>query len=169
MLPAALWLIYALPAYVLWTLLFPLRYGFWPVAERFPPRSLYGWMDFLLGLVLLAYSAWIVLGPRPGPPISFGAGIAVWAAGASLRLWAVVALGPNWRIGQNDDDERAEFVATGPYRFLHHPINLGLILVAIGQALLTGLDARALMLLSTSVIYFLVQGRAEEKRWRDVK
>ena len=27
MLPAALWLVYALPAYVLWTLLFPLRYG----------------------------------------------------------------------------------------------------------------------------------------------
>ena len=168
MLPAALWLVYALPAYVLWTLLFPLRYGFWPVVGRFPPRNLYAWVDFALGLTLIGYSGWIVLGPAPDPAkvISIQAGICFWGAGALLRLWAVVTLGEHWRIGQDESDERAQFVATGPYRLIHHPINAALILVAGGQALMTGLDARAMLLLVVSVAYFLIQGRAEEKRWK---
>ncbi len=171
MLPAALWLLYALPAYVLWTLLFPLRYGFWPVAGRFPPRNLYAWVDSTLGLTLIGYSAWIVVGPASDPAkvISVPAGICFWSAGALLRLWAVVTLGEHWRIGQNDSDRRARFVATGPYRLIHHPINAAFILVAIGQALMTGLDARAMLLLVVSVGYFLIQGKAEERRWRQPK
>jgi protein-S-isoprenylcysteine O-methyltransferase Ste14 len=167
--PAAFWLFYALPAYVLWTLAFPLRYGFWPVAGRFPPRNRYAFVDFLLGLVLVAYSIWIVLGPRPDPAriISVPAGVCIYAAGVLLRWWAVFTLGPHWRIGHDERDARAEFVQTGPYRFVHHPINAALILVAIGQALMTGLDARALTLLSASVIYFIIQGRAEDKLWKN--
>lgn len=166
--PAAFWLIYAVPAYVLWTLAFPLRYGFWPVAGRFPPRNLYASVDFLLGVVLIAYSAWIVLGPAPDPTrvISIPAGICIWTAGLLLRWWAVCTLGRHWRIGQDESDQRAEFVATGPYRTVRHPINAALILVAIGQALMTGLDARALLLLTASVIYFLMQGRAEDRLWK---
>ncbi len=168
MLPAAFWLVYAIPAYVLWTLAFPLRYGFWPVAGRFPPRNLYASVDFLLGMVLIGYSVWIVFGPSPDPAriISVPAGICIWSVGVLLRLWAVVTLGRHWRIGQDETDERAEFVATGPYRIVHHPINAALILVAIGQSLMTGLDARALFLLVASVLYFLVQGRAEDAIWK---
>jgi protein-S-isoprenylcysteine O-methyltransferase Ste14 len=168
MLPAAFWLVYAVPAYVLWTLVFPLRYGFWPVAGRFPPRNLYAWVDFILGLTLIGYSAWVVLGPAPDPArvISVPAGICFWAAGVILRWWAVATLGPHWRIGQDESDTRAEFVATGPYRLIHHPINAALILVAIGQALMTGVDAGAIALLAVSVLYFLVQGRAEEASWK---
>jgi protein-S-isoprenylcysteine O-methyltransferase Ste14 len=168
MLPAVLWLIYALPAYILWPLLFPLRYGFWPIAGRFPPRNLYGWIDALLGVWLVAYSAWIVLGHAPIPDGLGGTigGLALWCIGAALRWWAVAALGPHWRIGQDESDQRAEFVAAGPYRFIRHPINAALILVAGGQALMTGLDARPLMLLALSVLYFLIQGRAEERRWK---
>ena len=171
MLPAVFWLIYAVPAYVLWTLAFPLRYGFWPVAGRFPPRNLYASVDLLLGLVLIGYSVWIVFGPLPDPArvISARAGICIWSAGVLLRGWAVFTLGPHWRIGQDESDTRAEFVATGPYRIVHHPINAALILVAIGQSLMTGLDARALFLLCASVLYFLVQGRAEDARWASRK
>lgn len=167
MLPAALWLAYAVPAYVLWTLVFRVRFGFWPTKERFPPRDLYGWMDFGLAVVLIGYSVWIVLGPRPDPSraISLPAGAAIWGAGVLLRSWAIIALGRNWRIGQDEHDERAEFVATGPYRLMHHPINAALIVVSIGQGLMTGLDVRAIVLLGYAVLYFLVQGRAEDRAW----
>lgn len=166
MLPAALWLIYAIPAYLLWPVIFRARHGFWPFAEKFPPRGLYGWIDFILGVVLIGYSAWIVFFARSSP-ISLPAGVAIWSAGFLLRWWAIAALGRNWRIGQDAADQRAEFVATGPYRLMHHPINAALILVAIGQALMTGLDAGAIALLSWAVVYFVVQGRAEERRWKN--
>lgn len=167
MLPIVLWLVYAVPAYVLWTLVFRLRYGFSPVAERFPPRNLYQWMDTLLFVTLLGYSAWLVLGPRvdPARALSVPAGVAVWTVGVGLRGWAVYALGKHWRIGQDEKDERAAFVATGPYRFLHHPINAALIVVAVGMLLVNGPEARTLLLLGVSVVYYVVQGRAENKRW----
>lgn len=165
----ATWLVYAVTAYIGWTVYHRVRYGRWPVAERFPPRRVYEWMDFGLGVCLAAYSAWIVLVP-PGPgvrPISVWAGAAVWAMGFGLRVWAVVTLGPHWRMGQDESDTTTEFVARGPYRIMHHPINTALVVVAIGQALMTGLDARALFLLGFSVVYLLVQGRAEERYWKE--
>lgn len=168
MLPAALWLIYAVPAYLLWPVVFRARHGFWPFAEKFPPRNLYGWIDFILAFTLIGYSAWVVFRPHPGA-ISLHAGALVWGAGFLLRWWAIAALGRNWRIGQDAGDSRAEFVATGPYRLMHHPINAALILVAIGQSLMTGLDAGSLWLLAWSVVYFVVQGRAEERRWAKCK
>jgi protein-S-isoprenylcysteine O-methyltransferase Ste14 len=170
MLPAVLWLVYAVPAYLLWPLVFRARYGFSAVKERFPPRNFYGWIDFILGLALLGYSAWVVFRPHRGPPpISIPGGIGVWCAGAALRIWAVATLGRNWRIGQDDQDTQAEFVAAGPYKLMNHPINTALILVAIGQALLTGLSAGAIGLLTVAVAYFLIQGRAEERRWEKFK
>lgn len=171
MLAIVLWLLYAVPAYVLYTLVFRLRYGFSPVAERFPPRDLYGCMDMLLFATLMGYSAWLVLGPWPTreDAISLLAGGALWVAGVGLRWWAIAALGKHWRIGQDEKDERAAFVATGPYRLLRHPINAALILVAAGMMLLTGPEARAVLLLAVSIVYYAVQGRAEDRRWRKGK
>ena len=168
MLPIVLWLVYAVPAYILWTLVFRLRYGFSPVAERFPPRNLYQWMDTLLFVMLFGYSAWLVFGPRtdPAQAVSVPVGVGVWAIGVGLRGWAVYALGKHWRIWQDEKDERAAFVATGPYRLIRHPINAALVLVAAGMTLITGPEARALVLLGVSVVYYVVQGRAEDRRWR---
>ncbi len=168
MLPGVLWLVYAIPAYVLCIFAFRLRYGFSPVAERFPPRNAYGWMDTLLCITLVGYSVWVVLGPRPGPSgvLSVPVGIAVWTAGVVLRWWAVYALGEHWRIGQDDSDERAAFVATGPYRFIRHPINTALVLVASGMLFINGPEPGTVLLLAVSVVYYAVQGRSEDRRWR---
>ena len=168
MLPVVLWLLYAVPAYVLYTLVFRARYGFSPVTERFPPTNLYGWMDMLLFVALAGYSVWLVLGPQPDPArsVSIPAGIVLWGVGVALRWWAIAALGKHWRIGQDQKDERAAFVATGVCRLVRHPINAALILVAAGMMLLTGPEARALLLLPASIVYYAVQGRAEDRRWR---
>ena len=167
MLPAVLWLIYAVPAYVLWPVAFRLRYKRTAIAEAFPPRNLYDWFDFALGLSLLSYSAWIVLGPRPdrAAAVSLPGGIAVWASGCLLRIWAVYTLGPHWRIGQDEKDTTTVHVKTGPYRIMDHPINTGLILVAIGQALMVGLEARTIFLLTIALVYFLAQAGAEKRYW----
>ena len=167
-LPAVTWLAFALTAYVLWTVYHRARYGRSPVAERFPPRDLYGWIDFALGLCLVAYSAWIVLGPEP-EPISAVAGVAVWAAGFGLRIWAVLTLGPHWRIGQDKSDPDVEYVATGPYRLFKHPINAALIIVSLGQLLMTGADARAIFLVAFATLYYLAQAKAEERYWSERK
>lgn len=164
--PAATWLIYAVTAYMLWTVYHRARYGRSPVAEHFPPRDLYGWIDFGLGLCLAAYSVWIVLGPEP-EPISIPLGLAVWGAGFALRIWAVLTLGASWRIGQDQHDPDVEYVAAGPYRLLKHPINAALIIIALGQALLTGPDARAAFLVAFATLYYLAQARAEERYWAD--
>jgi protein-S-isoprenylcysteine O-methyltransferase Ste14 len=160
--------VYALPAYVLYVPVFRWRYGRSPVVERFPPRNVYDVLDQFLGVGLVGYSAWIVLGPPPeaGDRISLLGGLAAWLAGGLLRIWAVWTLGPNWRIGQDPNERDAVFVATGPYRYFEHPINTGLVLVAIGQALLTGVDARAMLLLGVSVVYLLAQAGAEKAFWK---
>ncbi len=164
MLPAITWLTYAVPAYVLATIIFRVRYGKSPVAHRFPPRRLYDAMDLGLGVCLLAYSVWVFLPPAPRAIWAPG-GVGAVALGIALRAWALGALGPNWRMGQDPSDTTTVFVTTGPYRFLRHPINTALVIVAVGQALLTGLDARAVFLLAFSTLYGLVQGRAEARYW----
>lgn len=164
-LPAITWLVYAVPAYLLYAAVFQVRYGKSAVAEHFPPRNLYGWVDFALGACLVSYSVWIVFGTHAAAPISIPAGLAVWAAGCMLRIWAVWTLGPHWRIGQDEGDSTTEYVRTGPYRLMDHPINTALVLVAIGQALMTGLDARAIFLLAFSVLYFFAQAGAEKRYW----
>ncbi len=109
-LPAITWLCYAVPAYLLWPLVFRVRYGRSPLAERFPPRDLYSTIDFVLALCLIGYSAWIVFGAIP-LPISTWAGLGVFGVGLALRAWAVLSLGRNWRIGQDTHDTTTVFVS----------------------------------------------------------
>ena len=167
-LPLLTWLAYAAPAYLIGPCLFRLRYARWPVAERFPPRTFYQWMDTLLFCALMGYSAWLAFGPSPSDalPALLGAGLALWLAGCALRLWAVLSLGRHWRIGQDEGDATHHYVANGPYRFIRHPINTALIIVSAGQGLLTGFDTRACLLCAGAIIYALVQNAAEDRRWR---
>jgi protein-S-isoprenylcysteine O-methyltransferase Ste14 len=165
-LAAITWLVYAVPAYLLYTVVFRIRYGKSAVAEQFPPRNLYGWIDFALAGCLIGYSVWVVFGAATAEPVSILAGLCFWSAGCLLRIWAVWTLGPHWRIGQDESDGTTEYVRTGPYRIMDHPINSALVLVAIGQALMAGLDARAIFLLGFAVTYLLVQAGAEKAFWR---
>lgn len=168
-LPTLLWLAYAVSAYVLWTLVFRVRYGVSPVLNRFPPRSAYEFTDTLLGLLLVGYSVWIAFGPRPAQPISLRGGMAVWAVGCLLRAWAVGTLGPHWRIGQADTPASPgapAHVLSGPYRYMRHPINAALVIVAIGQGLMTGPDVGAMVLVAGAMLYMLVQGKREDAHWR---
>lgn len=165
----AAWLAYAGTFYILWAVGFRIRYRRWPVAYRLPPRTrheaVYTLTDLGLNLSLISYTLWLLLGPPPAGRF-IAPGLILVGCGAALRLWTVLTLGPNWRMGQDEADAQAMFVAAGPYRLCRHPINAALIIVAMGQALLTGLDARAWFLLVVAVAYYAIQARAEARFWR---
>jgi protein-S-isoprenylcysteine O-methyltransferase Ste14 len=166
------WLSYAGAFYIAWTIGFRARYGRWPMAYRLRPRdfphAMYMLNDAGLHVSLVAYTLWLAFGPPPKAAfdtVGLAAGAGLVVLGAALRLWTVVNLGPNWRMGQDEADEEATFVASGPYRYLKHPINAALVVVALGQAFLTGFDARAWFLLVTAAAYYLAQGHAERQFW----
>ena len=83
-------------------------------------------------------------------------------AGAALVLRSRVALGPAWSLVPKADQETG-LVTTGPYRLVRHPIYLGLVLLAAGEALaFSSLPAFAMVLFGI-IPTFAWRARAEEK------
>jgi protein-S-isoprenylcysteine O-methyltransferase Ste14 len=62
------------------------------------------------------------------------AGVALALAGVALRIWAIATLGP--RFASRLDTDRV--IATGPYRWLRHPSEVGLVLAMAGCAVVLG-------------------------------
>lgn len=176
MIPVATWLLYAVPAYLLYPVFFQVRYGFSPWVTRAIPRTRYEATDVFLAVVLIGYSIWLVVpwllsGAKAGVEVAdFGvatwAGLSLWALGALLRISALWALGRHWRIGQDERDSGHEFVRRGVYRLLRHPINLALIVVALGQTMLTGFTLGSWVLLGGAIVYAVVQNANENRYWR---
>ncbi|MCW5765559.1 MAG: hypothetical protein KIT68_06235 [Phycisphaeraceae bacterium] len=173
----ATWAMYAAPAYLLWPVVFRWRYGFSAWKAPVLPRTMYQATDCFLAVVLVGYSvalgAWALRSGAPAGVVAWNdwtaGGLAAWASGCGLRIAALRALGPHWRIGQDESDERHEFVARGIYRWTRHPINLGLIIVAVGQVMLVigagGPAAAPAVLLAGAVLYALVQNANENCSW----
>ncbi|MBD2749090.1 isoprenylcysteine carboxylmethyltransferase family protein [Microvirga sp. BT688] len=91
---------------------------------------------------------------------SLGSVLAV--AGAAVVLRSRVVLGPAWSFVP-DADQETGLVTTGPYRFVRHPIYLGLVFLAAGQALaFSSLPAFAMVLFGI-IPTFVWRARAEEK------
>jgi protein-S-isoprenylcysteine O-methyltransferase Ste14 len=83
-------------------------------------------------------------------------------AGAALVLRSRAALGPAWSLVPRADRGTGP-VTTGPYRFVRHPIYLGLTLLAAGQALAFGSWPALMIVLFGIVPTFAWRARAEEK------
>ena len=70
------------------------------------------------------------------PPLALDwAGAALTAIGIGFAIWARVNLGRNWS-SRPAVKEQHEFVTTGPYTFVRHPIYTGIMLAALGSALI---------------------------------
>jgi protein-S-isoprenylcysteine O-methyltransferase Ste14 len=83
-------------------------------------------------------------------------------AGAALVLRSRAELGPAWSFVPKAD-QGTGLVTTGPYRFVRHPIYLGLALLAMGEALAFGSWPALMIVLSGIVPTFAWRARAEEK------
>ncbi len=162
-----IWLSYLVAALVIVPAVFFSRYRRWPILWSFPPHDRYAATNLSFAVIQGVYTVWLFAG-RPSAPASVGGGLGLgfWACGATMAVWGVAALGPNWRIGQDPFDRGVRFVVRGPYRFMRHPIYAGLVVAFIGQGFLTGFDARAWLLIVSAVVYLVVQGGAETRYWR---
>jgi protein-S-isoprenylcysteine O-methyltransferase Ste14 len=86
-------------------------------------------------------------------------GVAVCATGIGIAVWARVCLGPNWGMPMTVR-ARPTLVRSGPYSVVRHPIYSGLLLAAIGSALVTG--PGWLVVVIGAGAYFVVSLRVEE-------
>jgi protein-S-isoprenylcysteine O-methyltransferase Ste14 len=160
----AAWLAYLCLHFVLVPGWFAWRYRRSPYALRWLPRNGYDLGESAYGLLVAGYTVAVLLGPLTEPRWPVLA-LACIIAGSGLIVWAVATLGGSWRIGQDEGDATCVYVTHGPYRLLHHPIYLGMIISAFGQTLLTAGDMRGLILSVGTVAYALLQGREESRRW----
>lgn len=179
MLALITWTFYAGGLYVLWSAGFRIAYGRWPMAYSFPPRDRYTWIDMGLSAAMWGYFAWCVWHNwHDVRTVATGGrvlvstnvfdlyGLLLIAIGSALRIWTLISLGPNWRMGQDPSDSKHEFVKSGPYRFLKHPINTALLYVSLGQLILTNMSGAALALVVVAFAYHILQGRAEIAFWK---
>lgn len=87
-------------------------------------------------------------------------GVAVFAGGIALAIWARVYLGANWGMPMTQKTE-PELVTSGPYRFVRHPIYSGLLAGMLGTALVTNLIG--LIIVGILGGYFYYCSGVEEK------
>jgi protein-S-isoprenylcysteine O-methyltransferase Ste14 len=99
----------------------------------------------------------------PGPAFMQGLGAVMLFCGTVLALWSARTLGRSLTPG-TEPLAGARLVTTGPYRYVRHPIYLGLVLLCTGYTLLWANLSVALAVGAVVWLYFEGKARAEE-RW----
>jgi protein-S-isoprenylcysteine O-methyltransferase Ste14 len=92
------------------------------------------------------------------------AGVALFACGLGLAVWARVALGRNWGMPMSRKDQ-PELVTSGPYASIRHPIYSGILLGIVGTALAT--ELWWLVVFGTLGAYFVWSAIVEERLMGD--
>lgn len=158
------WLTYLSLNFVLIPLLFRIRFRRCPIVVPIFPRNRYDVVEHGYAALIVWFTLSLILGPSPTAGGFLG--VCLVLIGSAIIAAAVYTLGPNWRIGQDATDASYVHVASRMYRFVSHPIYVGMTLVALGQTILMSYDWRAIVLLSGTTLYGVIQGRAELRRRR---
>jgi protein-S-isoprenylcysteine O-methyltransferase Ste14 len=87
-------------------------------------------------------------------------GLALFALGLGLAVWARIHLGRNWGTPMTQKDE-PELVTSGPYRLVRHPIYSGILVAGIGTAV--ALSWLWLAAVGLAGIYFVYSAAVEER------
>ena len=122
----------------------------------------------------LALAIMLLLGwPRVGLPALgerflpraewvFWAGATLTGGGLWFSVWARLHLGTNWS-GTVTIKKEHELIATGPYRFVRHPIYTGLLVAFVGSAVARG-DWRGALAVAIALLALWRKLKIEE-RW----
>jgi protein-S-isoprenylcysteine O-methyltransferase Ste14 len=109
--------------------------------------------------VLVVVACALLLPGRAGWVV---AGLALLAGGLAVRVWAIRTLGPAFLDGLALLPRHPR-ISAGPYRFVDHPGDLGLLVALVGVAAVTG-SAAALGVLALGLVPLLGwRVRAEER------
>jgi protein-S-isoprenylcysteine O-methyltransferase Ste14 len=129
-------------------------------------RVTYSWhsLPMVAAAFLLAGSefwrGWLRALVLPRSSLLADTGVAITLAGVLLAAWARYHLGTNWsavpsiRVGH-------ELIRTGPYEHLRHPIYSGILLAALGSALVID-QRRAVLGFALLWIGFALKAKREE-------
>jgi protein-S-isoprenylcysteine O-methyltransferase Ste14 len=93
---------------------------------------------------------------------TFGLGIAIVLAGATLRDWAILSLGRYFRREVTIEPGQ-RLVRRGPYRLLRHPSYTGIFLILAGFGLAFGSWVSAVVALLIVFVGMLPRIRVEER------
>ena len=154
----------------------------WGVSAFFVKQDVRGggWQRFWVFWVLrLAAAAIIIfaavrLGRRAGSPAAVffshplftptlilgWAGALLTAIGIGFAIWARVNLGRNWS-SRPAMKEQHELVTTGPYAHVRHPIYSGILLAALGTAIMSSIFGIGMLIFIS--IFFVLRMNKEEK------
>jgi methyltransferase len=101
-----------------------------------PPDPVYSTMRWAYPVVFVAMAVeGMLFGPAARRVIV--AGIAIFAFGKVIKLWAITTLGERWTY-KVLVLPGVPLVTGGPYRFVRHPNYVGVIGELVGMALITG-------------------------------
>ncbi|HEY3044078.1 MAG TPA: isoprenylcysteine carboxylmethyltransferase family protein [Vicinamibacterales bacterium] len=123
-------------------------------------------------VVLIIAFSWFLLftrGFRRGPlawrivpdaPLVVNIGVVLTVVGLALAVWARLYIGRNWDafVALKDDHE---FIRTGPYAIVRHPIYAGFMCAALGTALVGG-TLHAFIAVTLIVLAWGYKARLEE-------
>ncbi len=93
-------------------------------------------------------------------PWLLGTGLAIFALGLALAVWARVYLGRNWGMPMSQKAD-PELVTTGPYEKIRHPIYSGIILGMVGTAI--AVSVYWLIAVALLGAYFIYSAVIEER------
>lgn len=100
------------------------------------------------------------------PPPALGwIGAALTAVGIGVAIWARVSIGRNWS-SRPAVKEHHQLVTTGPYAYVRHPIYSGIMLAALGTALISSIFGVGMFIFIS--IAFALRMNKEEKIMLDL-
>ncbi|MFA5142871.1 MAG: isoprenylcysteine carboxylmethyltransferase family protein [Candidatus Omnitrophota bacterium] len=128
--------------------------------------------DWTLPISALSYIILVILClaefysvPRIPNLIIASMGLCVYVSSIALRLWSINSLGDQWSIhiiGADKLNGQRRLVCKGPYRYIRHPVYLGIILEQISIPLAANLYYTAIIAACFAIPFQIIKARLEE-------
>jgi len=136
--------------------------------ESWKERTQYSLL-LVLGFYLVFGKPWI-WGPLnyrllPSTPDVLWTGLTVTTLGIAISIWARLSLGSNWS-GTVTLKDNHELIRKGLYRWIRHPIYSGILLGALGSAIING-HVRGFVGVLVVLLSFYIKARREERFLRE--
>ena len=101
----------------------------------------------------------------PAGQIEGAVGVVLVVLGLGFAVWARRHLGTNWSSAVELKD-RHMLIRSGPYAWVRHPIYTGLLVAAVGTAVVVG-ERRGVLAVALAFVALVYKSRHEERRMQE--